>query len=311
MEHTYFSDRELGPRARVEQEISPRVWRVIIGVIESLVASGAFGIDFPMKDCADGDWITGTNQKAFFVALQGEVPEIEYPFRTTINREDDLSPVFGIAVEVVPDEPYTPDTPVVLDLIEFCHQHVSSPIQSGFHSYFGHNHLTFDREAGQESYRAQINRIFTRNGITYELRDNGTVERLAPPVLRDTLRSAVFSTGDAILDELLERARTKFLSHDPKNRRESLEKLWDAWERLKTLNDPSNKKLSVTVLLDQAAPEPGFRSTLETEAKELTRIGNDFQIRHSEINKVVINNDADVDYLFHRLFSLIFLLMRK
>lgn len=110
------------------------------------------------------------------------------------------------------------------------------------------------------------------------------------------------------MDDLLERARTKFLSHDPQDRRESLEKLWDAWERLKTLNDPSNKKLSVTVLLDQAAPEPGFRSTLEAEAKELTRIGNDFQIRHSEINKVVINNDADVDYLFHRLFSLIFLL---
>ena len=52
-------------------------------------------------------------------------------------------------------------------------------------------------------------------------------------------------------------------------------------------------------------------STLEAEARELTRIGNDFQIRHSEINKIVINNDPDVDYLFHRLFSLIFLLMRN
>lgn len=266
MEHTYFSDRELGPKARVEQEISPRVWRVIVGVVESLVASGGFGVDFPLKDCVDGDWITGTNQKAFFVALQGEIPEIEYPFRTTINKADP-SPIFGVALEVIPDDPYAPDTPVVLDLIEFCHLHVSSPIQSGFHSYFGHNHLTFDREAGQESYRAQINRIFARNSIAYELRANGIVERLAPPVLRDSLRSAVFSTGDAILDDLLERARTKFLSHDAQNRRESLEKIWDAWERLKTLNDPSSKKLSVTALLDQAAPEPGFRSTLETEAE--------------------------------------------
>jgi hypothetical protein len=108
----------------------------------------------------------------------------------------------------------------------------------------------------------------------------------------------------------LERARTKFLSHDPEVRRESLEKLWDAWERLKTLNNP-NKKLGVAVLLDQAAPEPAFRSTLDNEAKELTRIGNEYQIRHSETNKIVINNDADVDYLFHRLFSLMFLLMRK
>jgi hypothetical protein len=167
--------------------------------------------------------------------------------------------------------------------------------------------LEFDREAGQESYRSQINRIFARNGLAYELRSNGAVERLAPPVLHETLRSATFRTGDTRLDDLLESARSKFLSHDPNTRRESLEKLWDAWERLKTVSVPSNKKLSITTLLDSVAAEPAFRDALETEARELTRIGNEFQIRHTEVGKPAIQEADHIDYLFHRLFAVIWL----
>ena len=92
-----------------------------------------------------------------------------------------------------------------------------------FHSYYGHAHLDFDRASGRVAFAEQINRIFARNGLAYELRDTGRVERLAPPVLRESLRSAVFHTGDDVLDGLLESARHKFLSHDPNTRRESLE----------------------------------------------------------------------------------------
>lgn len=71
-----------------------------------------------------------------------------------------------------------------------------------------------------------------------------------------------------------------------------------------------DKKASATALLDRAASEATFRGMLEAEARELTNIGNTFGIRHSEKNQVPLALDEHVDYLFHRLFALIRLLLR-
>src|SRR5580658_7191622 len=65
-----------------------------------------------------------------------------------------------------------------------------------------------------------------------------------------------------------------------------------------------------TALLDKAATEPNFRDRLETEARELTEIGNRFMIRHTEMDKVPIADSAHVDYLFQRMFALIRLLLK-
>jgi chemotaxis regulatin CheY-phosphate phosphatase CheZ len=108
----------------------------------------------------------------------------------------------------------------------------------------------------------------------------------------------------------LEVARKKFLNHALDVRRESLEKLWDAWERLKTVEAGKDKKASAAALLDKAAAEPHFRNKLEHEAKELTEIGNTFMIRHTETDKVPIVDSAHVDYLFHRMFSITRLLLK-
>jgi len=39
----YFSNKELGLKARIEQELSPVVWAGIVSNIEVLISSGAFG----------------------------------------------------------------------------------------------------------------------------------------------------------------------------------------------------------------------------------------------------------------------------
>jgi hypothetical protein len=139
---------------------------------------------------------------------------------------------------------------------------------------------------------------------------NGEIVRLAPAVLRESLMTAMFVTGDSELDTLLETARARYVDPDLNSRRESLEKLWDAWERLKTLELGRDKQESVNNLLNRAATEPTFRATLETEAQELTRIGNTFRIRHSETSQIHLQLSEHVDYLFHRMFALIRLLLR-
>jgi hypothetical protein len=136
------------------------------------------------------------------------------------------------------------------------------------------------------------------------------VVRLAPTVLREMLQAATFQTGDSTLDSILESARVKFLNPNPQIRREALEKLWDAWERLKTIEAGDDKKSQVKNLLDKAAAESNFRKLLETEAKALTDIGNNFLIRHSETNRTPIGPEPHVDYLFHRLFSLVWMVLK-
>ena len=99
---------------------------------------------------------------------------------------------------------------------------------------------------------------------------------------------------------MLETARRKFLDPDAATRRESLEALWDSWERLKTLVGGPNKKTQVASLLDSTAgsSSPGFRKALEQEARELTWIGNNLQIRHSETRQERLSKGEHVDYLF-------------
>ena len=94
-------------------------------------------------------------------------------------------------------------------------------------------------------------------------------------------------------------------------RKEGLEKLWDAWERLKTLEPGKDEKTQACALLDKASTEPNFRARLEREATELTEIGNNFMIRYTETTKTPINESAHVDYLFHRMFAMIRLLLKS
>lgn len=283
----YFSDRERGPLPRTRLEIEAPAWGGLIALIDSYVSNGGFGVDFP-EPCPDGRGPTGTDTHAFGLALRAEIPDIDWPLRAES----------------------VPHTLSALDLVEFCHRHVAEPIEGSYHSFFGHSHLSFDRSKGQVGFRDRVNRILSRNGVAFALEQDGRVLRLAPPVLDEELRRAAFDTGDATLDGLLEAARARFLSPDPATRREALEKLWDAWERLKTLEPGTNKKASATALLDRAAIEPNFRDTLGQEATSLTTIGNRFRIRHSETTQVEIQSEDQVDYLFHRLLALILLLVR-
>lgn len=254
---SYFSEREQGPKPRVNERITEPAWGGIVAAIITRIEDNSFGYRFPLQ-CSDGRGVSGCNRQLFALAIKSEVPDILWP----LNHDE------------------VPSTLAILEFMEFCHRVVAKAIEGDYHSFFGHSHLSFEREAGQLIFRQDINPIFARNGLVYEIMANGEIVRLAPTVLRESLVTAMLVTGDSELDTLLETARARYVDPDLNSRRESLEKLWDAWERLKTLEPRRDKKESVNNLLNRAATEPTFRATLETEAQELTRIGNTFRIRH-------------------------------
>ena len=102
-------------------------------------------------------------------------------------------------------------------------------------------------------------------------------------------------------DQLLETAVTKYKLYDPKERKDGVEKLWDAWERLKSLEDShvDKKKESIRLLLEKAAAaDTNYFQRLNTEAQALTKIGNDYQIRHSEKRTQAVDDPYQIDYFF-------------
>jgi hypothetical protein len=286
MTQGYFSDKERPPRPRVLEEINEEVWRAINAEIESRIENGSFGMYFPAT-CPDGRGPTGTDGSAFYAGAFGHVPDLKTEDRQAV-----------------------PSTLAILDFIQFCYRRVAKPIPGGYHSFFDHYHLTFGQAEGREEFRHEINLIFARNRLAYELRESGDIVRLAPAVLQGELAASNFKTGDHHLDVLLSDAISKFLSPDPKVRKEALEKLWDAWERLKTL-EADDKKSSVKTLLDKAAPEPVMRKIVEENAERATFAGNNLMIRHTEVGKEPIERSEVADYLFHGLFALIQFVLRS
>ena len=320
---SYFSERENGEAPREEQEIKENAWRGIRELIKTGIKNGAFGAKYP-KTCRDSTAVVGTDIQAFSNALRAEIPGLpEYPWKN--QTPDDLS------------------TLKILDMIEFCWQAIGKPVQKEYHDFaqqyklyllsrqesrlsniaiiptprryedFGaHHHLEFNVRDGRQEFREEIETIFRRNGIAYELTDEGRIKRLVPPVFSEALVDAHFNTGDHQLDDLLRTAQEKFIDPDPDTRREALEPLWDAWERLKTLDGHGDKRSRATAMLDAAAESGSsrFREGLEKEAHNLTEIGNNLSIRHSETNQEPLAKSEHVDYLFYRLYSLIHLILR-
>jgi hypothetical protein len=256
--------------------------------MELRIEDNSFGSKFPVQ-CPDGHGNSGCDQQALKNNMAGY--QVIWPSDARRLDHEEITDV------------------QVFDLLEYAYEHIAHPLPGGFHSYFSHSHHDYDQDAGRKQLEEEVNRLFERNGLAFQLHD-GQVERLVPSVLQEILVPSEFHTLDPILDELLSTAREKFLNRDLKVRREALEKLWDAWERLKSLSDPADKKMSVKIMLDRVTTEPNLRERVEIESRQLTDIGNNFFIRHSEVTKPPIAASHQVDYLFHRLFSFIRLILQ-
>ena len=281
-----FTERHGAGKARVAETLDDATREGLLTLVSARIDEEWFGLSFN-ETCGDGYAYAGTDLTRLGRTMNG----------------------YGI---IWPHDMHRGNPPTdghIFDLLEFSYEFIAEAKDPSYHSYMSHSHYSYDRESGRAIFALDVNRMFERNGMAFELKD-GEVVRLAPAVLQEALAASTFQTGDSMLDEMLEAARSKVLNRSIDIRRESLEKLWDAWERLKTLEPGRDKRESVGRLLNKAAGEPTLRATIEEEAIALTSIGNTFMIRHTETAKIPITDSAHIDYLFHRMFSMIRLLLR-
>lgn len=298
----FFSDSERGALPRTKNEIPHNVWLGLTSYIQILIDTGRFGEKFP-ELCPDGLGCYGTNERTFSLSLQAEILGIEYPFVT--EKEEKLD-IWGS--EKIPSTPSYLD---ILDLVQFCYSNVSTPLLGQYHQYYGHRHIaSFDSQPAQADFLEKINTIFTRNGLAYELLEDGQIIRVMNSSLNSVIQQTQ-KTSEHALNELLENANRKISNPNVQVRYEALKEIWDAFERIKTVFKPENKKQSMDMLLKSCSSDAEFRYELELEAKALTRIGNTFFIRHSEMSQIKLSDSDHIEYLFHRLASFMLLLTKK
>lgn len=284
-DHTFYSDRLNGPQAPVNDALPAATSRGLLALVGSKIAANWLARDFPER-CPDGQGIYDTDLDALSANLQALVPGSPWPLHPNAAVTDE----------------------VVFDLVEYAATRVAEPLHRHHHSYFGHYELGFNEEEGRHAFRSEVNAILQRGRTTYELCENGEVSRRGTSEVQIVLSGLNPVSGDRHLDDLIVEGRALYSSHRASDRALALERLWDAFERLKTIDLPGGEKSqSVQILLENI--EVGWRGVVEVEMKALTAIGNDYSIRHHETRTTAVPNDGGADYLFVRMGALITLLL--
>ena len=158
-----------------------------------------------------------------------------------------------------------------------------------------------------EAFRKEINELFGLSGLLYELTNEAIVERIVVnSILTQDIQNIIAEVEEEGVRELLKDAIALYKTPNSAARQDSVEKIWDAFERLKTYYTSMDKKQSSEkIIKDMSMSDSNYQNLFNKEFVELTSIGNNFRIRHHETNKIDIPNDRYYDYLFNRCLSLI------
>lgn len=249
-------------------------------------------------ECSDGQGCCGLDYVKFNSALKFEIPtlyrdsneRIDIPGHSYYSRDDEY------------------DQYALLDYIEFIGQNCRDIAIGSFHSFLGHNHISlFETDEVFAKYRSEINKIFIKTGLQYTLTEAKIIERVVDnSPLSTEIETAVAQVSEAGTKELLEEAISLFKQPYPLARKDAVEKIWDALERLKTYYTSLGKPASAAKIVeDMAGRQAEFITLFDAEFKTLTNIGNGFRIRHHETNKTDIIDNRHYDYFFNRCLSLI------
>ena len=145
-----------------------------------------------------------------------------------------------------------------------------------------------------------MNTIFKLNSVPYKL-EQGRIVSTLEIAIDPKILAEIPEKG---LKELLNEANAYYRSG---NKQIAVEKIWDAFERLKTYYSPTlNKAQSADKIIDNMSnSEPNYKTLYEAEFKALTNIGNNFRIRHHETTKIDITDNRQYDYFYKRCLALV------
>lgn len=199
-----------------------------------------------------------------------------------------------------------------LDLFDFGYGNLEDRLASYFTPYlFDIIELQYDELSMGEktNFQQSINRLFKTQKIAFRLSDRGLIEQVIDyEVLSPELIDKIEKISEPGVAELTEEAIKRHMQPTASSQKDAVEKIWDAFERVKTIYTGLNKKASAEKLIDEISGDTdGFADILNREFAELTKIGNEYRIRHHETDKKEIRDIRHYNYLFNRCLSVIIL----
>ncbi|MDQ3964689.1 MAG: hypothetical protein M3277_12395 [Actinomycetota bacterium] len=186
----------------------------------------------------------------------------------------------------------------IFDMIELLHDHVSKPIDGHYHDYAGcgWHYSSFDREAGQQTFRAEINDFLPDYGTGYELSEDGEVVHLADPGLQPLLETNLPVTdrkGQEKVSDRVTAAIRKFRRHGASidDRRDAVRSLADVLEYLR----PQVKRVLTS-----------------KDEGDLFNIANNFGIRHhTDTQKTEYDQTVWLSWMFYFYLATIHVVIRR
>lgn len=163
----------------------------------------------------------------------------------------------------------------------------------------------YSKEQIEDSdYIESINILFSRYNLNFRISRTGTLNKTNESVYKLDENVGVKEKG---LNDYLNQAEKYYREG---NYSIAVEKLWDAYERLKTYYPSMDKKGNTEKLSsDFSNSNESIKELIDNEFASLTKIGNNFTIRHTETNKIKISDDKHYKYFYKRCFSLISLIL--
>jgi hypothetical protein len=200
----------------------------------------------------------------------------------------------------------------ILDLVEFFAKNIRD-----INKYWNHpqykNYEIIDCFSTSEifyKFQEKINEIFRDENLLFVLTNNKIVERnLEHSVISPSLEKDIQNIQEPGIKQLLNDAIIFIRKPNLLERQSGLEKIWDAFERIKTYYPDLNKKDSAEEIINNISPNEDLREIITDEFRELTKIGNGYRIRHHETGKKEIPPEF-IDYFFNRCLSLIALTIK-
>lgn len=165
---------------------------------------------------------------------------------------------------------------------------------------------SFNRHTTKSSqFRNEINAIFKLNNINVELR-NGEAHSTSNKAIGLDDSTNINEAG---LEELIRTAEDLYNKGEYSY---AVEKIWDAFERIKTYYPTLDKKKSAEKIInDISYGNEYIKKIFDNEFKVLTDTGNSYRIRHHEIYKIDISKELHYKYFYKRCLALISVILEN
>lgn len=143
----------------------------------------------------------------------------------------------------------------LFDFIEFVAKNCRDVSIAGYHDYFEHDHMRLLKsDMVWLEFQAEINDTLAITGLLYRLADNKQGERIVENTpLTPFIEQLVSGIKEQGAAQLLQEAIALHREPSPTAARDAAEKIWDAFERLKSYYSSLDKRRSVEKVVRDTA----------------------------------------------------------